>query len=125
MLAGLGIDIVDVARMEQGLRRDGVDRPDGVFTTAELARSRRAAAPARHLACCFAAKEALFKALGRGWQGGFAWRGVELAEGDDGGSQLVLSGEVKAAAERMGASRLHVSVSHTAQLAMASVVLEV
>ena len=124
MLAGLGIDIVEVRRMERELRRGDAGLCGAVFTPGEIAGAARARCAAIGLARCFAAKEALFKALGRAWQGGLCWHGVELCDGGESGPRLSLSGEVRQAADRLGVRRLHVSVSHTELLAMASVVLE-
>jgi holo-[acyl-carrier protein] synthase len=124
MLAGLGIDIVEVARMERELQGEDAGVCDALFTTGEIEHAARARSAASQLSRCLAAKEALFKALGLGWQGGLAWHGVELDDDDHGCPRLTLSGEVRLAADRLGVRRLLVSVSHTERLAMASVVLE-
>ena len=123
MVAGIGIDILDVARMERELAREGHGMRDEVFTDGEVARGARSGRPARHLAACFAAKEALFKALGTGWSQGLAWREVELAEVGPRG-ELVLSGRTREVAFRLGVRRAWASTSHCGELAIASVVLE-
>ena len=124
MLAGLGIDMVEIARVQRELRASGPAPCESVLTAAELGRARASRSTALAVARCFAAKEALFKALGHGWQGGLAWREVELCDGGDGSARLLLSGQVQRAAERLGVRHVSVSVSHTERLAMASVVLE-
>jgi holo-[acyl-carrier protein] synthase len=134
MLAGLGTDIVDVERMRRELRRADGGFRDTVFTPAERDRCDRARCPEQSYAECFAAKEALFKALGTAWQGGLRWSEVELdlttgpaeAQPRLGGAepQLRLVGAVQQAASQAGVRGVHVTVSHTGQLAMASVLLE-
>jgi holo-[acyl-carrier protein] synthase len=123
MLAGVGTDIVEIHRMEQELQRPGCGFRDEVFTPCEVQQSDRARHPARRLAQMFAAKEALFKALGTGWSGGMSWREVQVL-GDSGQPELTVAGELLRHTQRLGVRRMHLSVTHTRQLAMASVVLE-
>ncbi len=125
MLAGLGIDILEVARMDRELQREGYGMRDSVFTLREVSASERTRGPGRHLASCFAAKEALLKALGTGPDDGLRWKEMELL-GTVGAarSELVLSGKVREAADRAGVGKVWASISHTARLVIASVVLE-
>jgi holo-[acyl-carrier protein] synthase len=122
MLLGLGTDIVDLTRLARELAREDEDLRESVFTARELERS--GAEPALRLACAFAAKEAFFKALGHGWQGGLAWHDVELDEDGEGQPRLELRGAARVAAERLGVAQVHLSISAGARLAMATVVLE-
>lgn len=124
MLSGIGIDILDVKRMERELGREGGGMCQSVFTPVEMEESRRSGRQARHLAACFAVKEALFKALGTGWQGGLAWQEVELRHAGAGRSALALSGRVRQAANRLGVTHAWASTTYTEQIALASVVLE-
>jgi holo-[acyl-carrier protein] synthase len=114
-IVGLGIDVVDVSRFEGALRRTPgmVDR---LFTPAEAAR------PIASLAARFAAKEALAKALGA--PGNLAWHDAEVESEASGRPVLTLRGTVAVRAAELGASSVHLSLSHDAGIASAVVVLE-
>ncbi len=123
MLAGLGIDILEVARMERELLHPDRGMCDAVFTPAEVEESRREASPARYLASCFATKEALLKALGTGYAGGLSWQEVEVTP-RRGRATVVLKGKVREVAESLGVRTVLASTSQSARHAMSSVVLE-
>lgn len=84
----------------------------------------RGAAAAQHYAARFAAKEAALKALGTGWSGGVGWRDVEVVNDSSGRPGLVLRGAALELFRLSGATRLHLSLSHTAEHAVAHVLLE-
>ena len=115
MIVGVGIDVVDVARFEQTLARTPGLRTR-LFTPGERERS------VASLAARFAAKEALAKALGA--PAGLHWTDAEVMSADDGRPHLTLSGSVAAHARELGATQVHVSMSHDAGIASAVVVLE-
>jgi holo-[acyl-carrier protein] synthase len=126
-VAGVGIDAVDVARFRAVLRR----RPgmaERLFTESERSDASRRGDPAESLAARFAAKEAVLKALGRG-VGSVRWREVEVVRATGAGSRAgapsirLGPGAARLARERdVGA--WHVSMSHTASVAVAVVVAE-
>jgi holo-[acyl-carrier protein] synthase len=128
-VVGIGVDAVDVARFRQILAR----RPGFAarfFTDIEQADARRGPDPTESLAARFAAKEAVMKALGTGL-GGFALAEVEVRRGtgtgtgaNAGAPSLVLHGSAAALAARCGAGRFHLSLTHTAEVAVAFVVAE-
>ena len=126
-VVGVGIDAVDVERFRRVLgRRPGLAAR--VFTDGERADATRSGDAVERLAARFAAKEATMKALGRGI-GSFALRDVEIrrsgAPGPRGGApSLHLSAGAAALARECNVDRWHVSLSHTAQVAMAVVVAE-
>ena len=126
-VVGIGVDAVDVARFRQILvRRPGFAAR--FFTDIEQADARRAPDPTESLAARFAAKEAVMKALGTGL-GGFALTEVEVRRGSGRGASagapsLVLHGAAAALAARRGAGRFHLSLTHTAEVAVAFVVAE-
>ena len=93
-----------------------------VFTPREVADCERAGDPDRHFAGRFCTKEALFKALGRGWQG-MGWTEVEVRADSGGAPRLVATGRMKTMLEALGVRSVGLSISHTGDLAMASVVL--
>jgi len=115
MIIGVGIDVVEIARLERAL-----DRTQGLagrlFCEAERA------LPMRSLAARFAAKEALAKALGA--PPGLLWTDAEVVAGPDGRPELKVSGTVADAAARRGVTRWHLSLSHEGALATAVVIAE-
>jgi holo-[acyl-carrier protein] synthase len=124
MIVGIGIDIIEVARIREVLLRTPRFR-ERVFTAAEREYcDSRGAVAAQHYAARFAAKEATLKALQTGWRGGISWHDVEISATESGAPILILSGEVKRLMERSGATAAHLSMSHTTEHAIAQVVLE-
>jgi holo-[acyl-carrier protein] synthase len=124
VIVGLGIDIVEVARLAAALGRHGDHFVDRVFTDAEQtacdARGDRILA----LAARFAAKEACLKALGTGWAEGLGFRDVEVVREGNQPPRLVLHGEAARSAETLGVVRSHVSLTHQPGTAAAVVILE-
>ena len=114
-IVGVGIDVVDVDRFAESLARTPALR-ERLFTEAEASR------PLASLAARFAAKEAIAKALGA--PAGLAWHDAEIVSEDTGRPRFELRGTVAARAEALGASHVHVSLSHDAGIASAVVVLE-
>ena len=124
MILGTGIDLVEVARIAELAGKHGQRFLSRVFTPAELEYSAGKAARDQHLAGRFAAKEAVFKALGTGWAEGVSWKLVEVVSAQGARPEVRLSG---AAAERlaaMGGKSVHISITHTSGLAAASAVIE-
>lgn len=98
---------------------------DRVFTDAERAYcASRGGAAAQHYAARFAAKEAALKALGTGWSGPIAWRDAEVLSSGTGAPTLLFHGHARAVFTQLGATRAHLSLSHTAVHAIAQVILE-
>jgi len=123
MIFGIGIDCIEVARVEANVRDDGAFVAK-VFTPAERAYCTARHHPAQHFAARFAAKEALFKALGTGWSGGMAWQETEIDHDANGRPRLKVSGAVADYVARQGVTRMHVSLTHVREIACAVVVLE-
>jgi holo-[acyl-carrier protein] synthase len=124
VIVGLGMDVVDVARIQRILAgpAERVERfLARCFTAAERAYCDPARDRATRYAARFAAKEAASKALGA--PAGISWHDVEVVRGD-GPPALVLRGVAAAAAARAGAARVHVTLTHDAGVAAATVILE-
>lgn len=124
MILATGIDIVEVARIERSIDRLGRRFVDRIFTPAEAAYCEPRGARFVHFAGRFAAKEAAMKALGTGWGEGVAWREVEILPSAAGAPQLILHGVARERFDALGATRAHVSISHTATHAVAHVIFE-
>jgi holo-[acyl-carrier protein] synthase len=117
----LGLDVVQIARIEESLQSFGERFEDRMFTPAEAAYARSAPNQrAERLAARFAAKEATIKALSLG-NTGVDWREIEVVRHDDGSCSLALHGKAAAALASRGASRVLVCLSHEAGYAAAVV----
>lgn len=114
-IVGIGVDVVEVARIEASLERTPQLR-QRLFTAIE------AELPVASLAARFAAKEAVAKALGA--PKGLDWQDVEVVTDDAGRPSLALSGTVAAAARDAGVTAWHLSLSHDGGCAVAMVVAE-
>jgi holo-[acyl-carrier protein] synthase len=122
-IVGLGIDLVEVGRIEQMLKAHGERFVDRVFTEAERGYAEEATRRrAERYAARFACKEAVLKALGSGWGGGVSWREIEVVRGVRGEPTVRLSGRCAELARRRGIVQWHTSLSHVASHAVASVV---
>jgi holo-[acyl-carrier protein] synthase len=97
-----------------------------VFTARErdYCDGRGAAVAAQHYAARFAAKEAALKALGTGWSGGLSWQDVEITHDGAGAPTILFHARALELFRASGATRAHVSLSHTSEHAVAQVVLE-
>ena len=120
----IGIDLVEVGKMERVLARDRAI-PENVFTDVELRYSQRKRYSFQRFAARFAAKEALFKALGTGLSGDLDWRDVEVRNERSGKPVLRLSGKTATKAGDMGVVDSYLSLSHTEKYAIALVILVV
>jgi len=121
MIQGIGIDVVEITRIDEMIKRWQARFVDKVFTPEEIAhgasRSDRAAA----LAARFAAKEAFAKALGTGWDARFRWKDFSTRSTAGGQPVAVLSPSMQ---KRLENVRIHLSLSHSELFAAAVVILE-
>ena len=126
MIVGHGVDVCDVARIRRALEAPSGDRFRArVFTAAEQAycEARNRARFASY-AVRFAAKEAAMKALGTGWGEGIGWHDFEVVRDASGPPRLVLHGRAAELAAERRMRRWSITLSHTASLGIASVVVE-
>jgi holo-[acyl-carrier protein] synthase len=124
MIVGTGVDIVDIERFRKIVGRLKGRFIERVFTPAERKFCDRYRDPIPHFSARFAAKEALFKALGTGWAKGVTWLDAEVKRENSEPPVLVLHGEAEKQSIRLGACRVHLSISHSDQWAVAMVILE-
>ena len=124
MIAGVGIDIVSISRIERLINRYGNRFLGKVFTERERDDGSRRAVQAPFFAARFAAREAFYKALGTGWGRGLSLKEVSVTTGE-GGRPLLDIGELVGKEIRgMGIDRWHVSLTHDGDSAIAIVILE-
>ena len=116
------IDLVDCPRIEQMIQRHGERFVKRVFTAAEQAYAEKNKNEVEKLAGRFAAKEAILKLIGTGWRGKIAWTDIEIINNPTGQPEVTLSGEVRKIADKLGIKHISISITHTANFAIASAV---
>jgi holo-[acyl-carrier protein] synthase len=124
MIVGTGVDLTEVARIKAAVERFGERFLARVFTAEEIRYCTSKLNSAERLAARFAAKEAGMKAAGTGLRHGVTWHDVEVVRQPGGRPALRLSGKLAEFASRLGATQAHLSLSHTAEYAIAFVILE-
>jgi holo-[acyl-carrier protein] synthase len=125
-IIGTGIDIIEVERVERALTRLTGERfRQRVFTQAEIAYCESRGRPRyQSYAARFAAKEAVMKALGTGWNRHVGWREIEVIRRRGAAPTIMLHGKAAEFARNCSIARFHLSISHTALLASAYVIAE-
>jgi holo-[acyl-carrier protein] synthase len=125
MIIAIGIDMVEISRVERLIESKGDHALRKLFTDAERAYATSRPRPALHLAARVAAKEAAYKALrGTHEARAIGWRELEVVLAEDGSPSLILHGVAAKRAIELGATRIHLSLTHTATSAAAVAVLE-
>ncbi|GBD31555.1 MAG: holo-[acyl-carrier-protein] synthase [Gemmatimonadales bacterium] len=121
---GVGIDLVDIARVQRMLERGGEKLLRRLLTEGERRYCLSRGEPARHVAARVAAKEAAFKALFPSENGGYiGWQEFEVLRSPEGRPALLFKGRAQERARRMGVSRALISLSHSHTHAVAVVIL--
>jgi holo-[acyl-carrier protein] synthase len=121
---GIGVDLVECARIQHSLDRFGEKFLHRVFTEGEIEYSMSMKFPARHLAARFAGKEAVAKAFGTGIGKEMGWRNIDIRKKKSGEPFLVFSGPAQELATKRGVTSALITLSHTDHHAVACVVLE-
>ena len=124
MILGTGVDLAEVPRIRAAIERHGARFIERICTPAEIAYVERKANRFERYAARFAAKEAGMKAIGTGWKRGVLWRDFEVTNLPSGQPTLQLHGVASQIAQQLGVRRISLSLTHTAELAMAHVILE-
>ena len=124
MILGLGTDLAEVSRIAQSIARFGERFLQRVYTPAEIAYCTRKKVSAQSFAARFAAKEAAAKALGTGIARGIGWRDIEVLRAPSGKPSIQFHGRAADRAQRLGVHTISLSLTHSAQLSIAVVILE-
>lgn len=122
-IIGLGVDMIEVARIKKA-----VDRRPGflerIYGVGEIKLSGRGKIRYEELAGRFAVKEALLKAIKTGWRRGATFKDIAVLNEPSGAPFVKLDGRTREIADGLGVKKIHVSISHTKELAVAVVILE-
>jgi holo-[acyl-carrier protein] synthase len=124
MIVGSGIDIAEVPRIRQAMERFGDRFLRRIFSEGEIRYCDRKANRVERYAARFAAKEAAMKALGTGWNHGVRWRDCEVVRMPGGRPTMTFHGRAAEFAAKLGVKNAALSLSHTAEQAIAQVILE-
>lgn len=124
MIVGTGVDLCEVDRIRESVERYGDRFLNRVYTPAEIAYCQRKANKYERFAARFAAKEAGMKAIGTGWRHGIRWRDFEVVNLPSGRPTLKLDGVARDVADRLGVKTVQLSLTHTASMSLAYVILE-
>ncbi len=123
-ILGVGIDLVELEKLDLSLRRHGQRLIDRICRQGEVNTARQGKAMLQHVGGLFAAKEAVLKALGTGWGQGLGFRQVEVVGGESGPPRVRLHDRAAKRAQSMGIRVIHLSISHERHYAMAIAIAE-
>ena len=117
-----GIDLVDCARIEKMLDNHEERFLKRIYTVNEQDYANQARNRIERLAGRFAAKEAVLKLIGTGWRDKISWTDIEVINNPLGKPEVNITGQVRDIAREMGIDQISISITHAADLAIASVV---
>lgn len=125
MLYGIGIDIIEVKRIEKQVGNEASAFIKKIFTSQEIDYCEsKIKNKAQNYAVRFAAKEAFFKALGTGWRDGLSWQDVEITNDELGKPNILVTGKSQTIIQEKNIKHIHVSLSHIKEIAIAVVIME-
>ena len=124
MIRGLGVDTIELDRIEQVYRRYGKRFLDRIYAPEEQRYALRFKDPVPRLAARFAAKEACVKALGTGWSNGVRWRDLVVINTKAGKPEITVLGRARKYLDSMSVTRTHLSITHSRRYATAVVIFE-
>ena len=124
MIVGTGVDLAEVPRIKHSIERFGDKFIRRIYTPREIAYVERKANKFERYAARFAAKEAGMKAIGTGWKRGVTWQDFEVTNLPSGKPTLHFHGVAAKVAESLNVRNVSLSLTHTAELGMAHVILE-
>ena len=124
MILGTGIDIIEVSRVQTSYEKFGERFLQRILRPAEIAYCLSHKSPAPFLAARFAAKEAISKAFGTGIGAELCWQDLEVGRKATGEPFVILHDKGIQLLQQRGANRVHLTISHTVQHAVAMAILE-
>lgn len=124
MILGIGIDLIEVERIENSRQKYGERFLNRILLPAEASYCLSHKFPGPHLAARFAAKEAISKAFGTGIGAQLSWLDMEIARKETGEPFVILHGKALELLARRGARSIHITLSHTQKHATALAILE-
>ena len=119
---GIGIDVIEVARVEAAIEAFGDRFLSRIFTEAEKEYCRKQNRPAVHFAARWSAKEATSKALGTGIGEALSWKDMEVVRRQTGEPEMVLNGDGLAFSRQQGIEQIKISLTHAKNYAAANAV---
>lgn len=123
MIYGIGTDIIEVSRIRKAIEKDNGFR-EKIFSAKEIAECEQKANKYQSYAARFAGKEAFMKAYGTGWADGIAWKEIEILNNENGAPYLTLTNQTKELVSTQIDFKIHISLSHLKEYAIAEVILE-
>ena len=124
MICGIGIDLIEVSRIRDAIAKYGDRFAKRIYTSVEIEYCSSKKNAALHYAVRFAAKEAAFKAMERGWMGDISWKEIEVYNEPSGAPRIVFYGKALELIKEKKVVRAFVTISHIEEHATAVVVLE-
>lgn len=124
MIHGIGIDMVNVRRMQENIDRFGARFADKILSASEMLDYCKVKQPASFLARRFAAKEALVKALGMGFRNGVTLKSICIIHGPEGQPAISCAGKIQEAMLAHGIGSSHLTITDEKEYACACVILE-
>lgn len=121
MVRGIGVDIIEITRIQESIETNGDAFLARIFTPREIAYCTSKQNRYQHFAARFASKEAVSKALSTGWAGAFRWKDVEVKNDDAGKPSVILHGELQ---KTLSGSSIFLSISHSQQHVVAVALIE-
>ncbi len=121
MISGIGIDIIEISRIERSIKEFGDSFLSKLFTDNEISYCKSKHFPTQHFAARFAAKEAFSKAISTGWSGGFEWKNVEVTNDTAGKPDFLFYGNT---ATLLQGYSIFLSMSHSDATVVAFVIIQ-
>jgi holo-[acyl-carrier protein] synthase len=123
MIYGIGTDIIEVSRIHAVMEKD-IGFREKIFTSGEIAYCETKKYKYENYAARFSAKEAFMKAIGTGWRFGIRFADIEVYHDEFGKPLIRLHGKADELGKIEGISKIHVSLSHVKEMAIAIVTVE-
>jgi holo-[acyl-carrier protein] synthase len=124
MIFGTGIDIVEINRIKNSLKKYSPKFEQRIFTSTEIDYCQSQGDPAKHFAARFAVKEAVSKCMGTGIRESLGFKDMEVINEETGKPILVMTGKGKELFEKLKLKSIHISISHDSTHAIAHAIAE-